>query len=256
MSRITTPSAAKSVSTKTSKPTVPANDEGLRIIKKYPNRRLYDTNSSSYITLAQVRQLVMERERFVVRDAKTGDDLTRSILLQIILEEEAGGAPMFTETMLSNIIRFYGHALQGFMGSYLEKNIQSFMEIQAKLSEQSQGLSPELWTQFMHMQSPLMQGMMGQYLENNITAFSDMQKKLQDQAKHLYGDNAAMSKDLWAQFLNFQGPAMQSMMGTYVEQSQKMFQQMQDSIQEQTKKMFSGFQFPSQPAAEKVEKKK
>ena len=101
-----------------------------------------------------------------------------------------------------------------------------------------------------------MQGMMGQYLENNITAFADMQKKLQDQAKHLYGDNTAMSKDLWAQFLNFQGPAMQSMMGTYVEQSQKMFQQMQESIQEQTKKMFSGFQLPGQPVPEKAEKKK
>ena len=187
MSRSTTPSAAKSVSAKTSKPTVPANDEGLRIIKKYPNRRLYDTNSSSYITLAQVRQLVMERERFVVRDAKTGDDLTRSILLQIILEEEAGGAPMFTETMLSSIIRFYGHALQGFMGSYLEKNIQSFMEIQAKLSEQSQGLSPELWTQFMHMQSPLMQGVMGSYLEQSKNMFVQMQEQMARQTEQVLG---------------------------------------------------------------------
>jgi polyhydroxyalkanoate synthesis regulator protein len=83
-----------------------------------------------------------------------------------------------------------------------------------------------------------------------------MQKKLQEQAQHLYGDNAAMSKDLWAQFLNFQGPAMQSMMGTYVEQSQKMFQQMQDSIQEQTKKMFAGFQMPGQGMPGKTEKKK
>ena len=96
MSRSTPPSSAKPAP-KTSKPTAPANDEGLRIIKKYPNRRLYDTNSSSYITLTQVRQLVMERERFVVRDAKSGDDLTRSILLQIILEEEAGGAPVIVD---------------------------------------------------------------------------------------------------------------------------------------------------------------
>jgi polyhydroxyalkanoate synthesis repressor PhaR len=63
-----------------------------------------------------------------VRDAKTGEDLTRSILLQIILEEEAGGSPMFTEAVLRNIIRFYGHAMQGFMGGYLEKNIQTFMD--------------------------------------------------------------------------------------------------------------------------------
>ena len=66
-----------------------------RVIKKYPNRRLYDTETSAYITLTEVKQLVMSKSPFVVRDAKSGDDLTRSILLQIILEEEAGGAPMF-----------------------------------------------------------------------------------------------------------------------------------------------------------------
>ncbi|MDR1967109.1 MAG: polyhydroxyalkanoate synthesis repressor PhaR, partial [Burkholderiaceae bacterium] len=137
------------------------------VIKKYPNRRLYDTESSTYITLAQVRDLVMAHKPFVVRDAKTGEDLTRSILLQIILEAEAGGAPMFTEAMLANIIRFYGHAMQGFMGAYLEKNIQAFMEMQVKLAEQSQGLSPELWTQFMGRQSPMLQGILGSYLEQS-----------------------------------------------------------------------------------------
>ena len=160
---------------------------GVRIIKKYPNRRLYDTNSSSYITLAQVRELVMHRERFVVRDAKTGDDLTRSILLQIILEEEAGGAPMFTQDMLANIIRFYGHAMQGFMGSYLEKNIQAFMEIQAKLAEQSSGLNPELWAQFMHMQSPMMQGMMGNYLEQSKNMFLQAQEQMSKQTEQMLG---------------------------------------------------------------------
>ena len=99
-------------------------DQALRIIKKYPNRRLYDTTTSSYITLTDVRALVMSRSTFSVRDAKTNEDLTRAILLQIILEEEAGGAPMFTEQVLANIIRFYGNAMQGFMGTYLEKNVQ------------------------------------------------------------------------------------------------------------------------------------
>ena len=98
-----------------------------RVIKKYPNRRLYDTDTSSYITLSEIKQLVMDSEPFVVRDAKSGDDLTRSILLQIILEEEAHGSPMFTAPVLANIIRFYGHAMQGFMGGYLEKNIQALM---------------------------------------------------------------------------------------------------------------------------------
>jgi polyhydroxyalkanoate synthesis repressor PhaR len=138
-----------------------------RIIKKYPNRRLYDTDTSTYITLAEVKQLVMDSEPFVVRDAKSNEDLTRSILLQIILEEEAGGAPMFTEAVLANIIRFYGHAMQGFMGSYLEKNVQVFTDIQAKLSEQSKGVTPEMWAQFMNMQNPMMQGLMGTYAEQS-----------------------------------------------------------------------------------------
>ena len=158
-----------------------------RVIKKYPNRRLYDTASSTYITLMQARELVMAREPFVVLDAKTGDDLTRSILLQIILDEEAGGAPMFTEAMLSNIIRFYGHAMQGFMGSYLEKNIQAFMEIQSKLAEQSKGLTPEMWSQLMSMQSPMMQGLMGRYLEQSKHMFLQMQDQMTKQTEQMLG---------------------------------------------------------------------
>ena len=158
-----------------------------RGIKKNPNRRLYDTDTSTYITLAQVRELVMAHQAFVVRDARSGEDLTRSILLQIILEEEAGGAPMFTELMLANIIRFYGHAMQGFMGNYLEKNIQAFMEIQAKLAEQSQGLTPELWGQFMRVQSPLMQGVMGSYLEQSKATFLQMQEQMTRQTEQVLG---------------------------------------------------------------------
>jgi len=104
-----------------------AADATVRLIKKYPNRRLYDTQTSTYITLADVKQLVLENESFKVVDAKSAEDLTRSILLQIILEEESGGVPMFSSTMLAQVIRFYGHAMQGMMGSYLEKNIQVFM---------------------------------------------------------------------------------------------------------------------------------
>ena len=149
-----------------------------RVIKKYPNRRLYDTDTSTYITLAEVKQLVMDSESFVVRDAKTNEDLTRSILLQIILEEEAGGAPMFSEAALANIIRFYGHAMQGFMGTYLEKNVQAFTDIQAKLAEQSKTLTPEMWAQFMDMQNPLVQGMMGNYVEQSKTMFDKMQEQM------------------------------------------------------------------------------
>ncbi|MDP2066910.1 MAG: polyhydroxyalkanoate synthesis repressor PhaR [Burkholderiaceae bacterium] len=159
----------------------------LRIIKKYPNRRLYDTDTSTYITLTEVKQLVMASEPFVVRDAKSGDDLTRSILLQIILEEEAGGAPMFTEAVLGNIIRFYGHAMQGFMGAYLENNVQAFMDLQAKMAEQSKGLTPEMWAQFSNAKSPTMQGMMGNYMEQSKTLFVQMQEQMQKQTEQMLG---------------------------------------------------------------------
>lgn len=156
-----------------------------RVIKKYPNRRLYDTDTSTYITLAEVKNLVMDSTDFVVRDAKTNEDLTRSILLQIILEEEAGGAPMFTEAVLANIIRFYGNAMQSFMGSYLEKNVQSFMDLQLKMSEQSKGLTPEAWAQFVNAQSPAMQGMMGNYVEQSKTVFTQMQEQMQKQSEQM-----------------------------------------------------------------------
>ena len=117
---------------------------GPRVLKKYPNRRLYDTQLSSYITLADVKAMVLTGEHFEVRDAKTGDDLTRSILLQIILEEETGGLPMFSAATLSQLIRFYGHSMQGMMGSYLEKNLQTFTDIQARLAEQSKGLYDQI----------------------------------------------------------------------------------------------------------------
>ena len=107
-----------------------------RIIKKYPNRRLYDTEISSYITLEEVRQLVLDGEDFEVRDAKTGDDLTRSVLLQIISEHEETGSPMFTTQLLSQVIRFYGDSMQGFMSSYLEKSLQIFLDQQQKFRSQ------------------------------------------------------------------------------------------------------------------------
>lgn len=157
----------------------------VRVIKKYPNRRLYDTETSTYITLTEVQRLVMASTPFVVRDAKSGSDLTRSILLQIILEEEAGGAPMFTETVLANIIRFYGHSMQGFMGDYLEKNVQGFMDLQLKMAEQAKGLSPEMWAQLMSTKSPMMQGLMGTYVEQSKSAFWQMQEQMQLQSEQM-----------------------------------------------------------------------
>jgi len=167
-----------------------------RVIKKYPNRRLYDTDTSTYITLTEVKQLVMDNESFVVRDAKTNDDLTRSILLQIILEEEGGeGVPMFSSDVLSKIIRFYGNAMQGMMGNYLEKNIHTFIEIQKKLQAQSSAIyggtatpNAEAWSEFLKMQGPAIQGLMGSYLEQSANAFLEMQQQMQKQSRNLFGN--------------------------------------------------------------------
>jgi polyhydroxyalkanoate synthesis repressor PhaR len=170
----------------------PADAGGPRVLKKYPNRRLYDTQVSSYITLADVKTMVLNGLAFEVRDAKTGEDLTRSILLQIILEEETGGVPIFSASMLSQIIRFYGHSMQGMMGSYLEKNLQTFTDIQARLSEQSKGIydapvqTPEMWSQFLSGQAPVVQKLMGSYLEQSKNVFVQMQEQMAKQAGTLF----------------------------------------------------------------------
>lgn len=159
-----------------------AEPQGSRILKKYPNRRLYDTRASSYITLADVKEMVLAGESFEVRDAKTREDLTRSILLQIILEEESGGVPMFSTQTLAQIIRFYGHAMQGMMGTLLEKNLQAFAELQGRMLEQSRGLydpknlTPEAWTQFMGGQAPMLQNLMTGYLEQSRNLVEQLQR--------------------------------------------------------------------------------
>jgi polyhydroxyalkanoate synthesis repressor PhaR len=143
---------------------------GLRILKKYPNRRLYDTQTSSYITLADVKRMVLEGVEFEVHDAKTQEDLTRSILLQIILEEETGGVPMFSTSSLAQIIRFYGHAMQGVMGGLLERQMQAFTDLQSRFTEQTPGgmpFTPEAWT-----------GLMGGYAEQSKTLMNQWQEQL------------------------------------------------------------------------------
>ena len=185
----------------------------LRLIKKYPNRRLYDTMNSGYITLADVKQMVLDNIDFQVIDAKTGEELTRGILLQIILDEEGGGVPMFSPEMLAQMIRFYGTAQQTIMGQYMEQNVKAFLAIQ---------------------------------------------KKLQDQAKQVYGDKMMLTPDLWKQFMQMQAPAMQGMLGNYLEQSAKLFMDMQQRMQDQTRGMFSTFPFPGfpgQPGAEEDKKR-
>ncbi len=192
----------------------PAAAPGLRILKKYPNRRLYDTVVSRYVTLAEVKRMVLEGTAFEVREAKSGEDLTRSILLQIILEEETGGVPMFSTTMLSQIIRFYGHAMQGMMGSYLEKNLQTFTDIQGRVAEQTKGLYGA--------------GVGGAH-------------------------GRSVDSDLWSQYLRGQAPVVQNLMASYLDQSRDVFLQMQEQMARQTGTIFPGLVPTIPPTAPKTE---
>ncbi|MDT0635471.1 polyhydroxyalkanoate synthesis repressor PhaR [Spectribacter hydrogenoxidans] len=106
-----------------------------RVIKKYPNRRLYDTEISRYITLEEIRQLVIKGEEFQVIDKRTGREITRTILLQVISEQEEGGDPIFTTNVLRNIIRFYGDTMQSVMSSYLELSLAFFNEQQHQFKD-------------------------------------------------------------------------------------------------------------------------
>ncbi len=157
----------------------------LRIIKKYPNRRLYDTETSTYITLAEVKDLVLGHKEFQVQDAKSGADLTRAILLQIILEEESGGVPMFSQDMLANIIRYYGHSMQGLMGSYLERSISAFHEAQKRFQAQASTIYGEIPPMPFIPNQPIPQ-VMGGYLEKGAKAVIDMQEELRTQALKLF----------------------------------------------------------------------
>jgi polyhydroxyalkanoate synthesis repressor PhaR len=107
-----------------------------RVIKKYPNRRLYDTSTSQYVTLEDLRSLVLKGEPLQVQDARNQKDLTRQVLLQIIAEQEDKGAPMFSAEFLSRVIRYYGDPMQGMVAGYLENSISAFLEHQEALKNQ------------------------------------------------------------------------------------------------------------------------
>ncbi|PJK14301.1 polyhydroxyalkanoate synthesis repressor PhaR [Lysobacteraceae bacterium NML07-0707] len=153
----------------------------MRIIKKYPNRRLYDTDISSYITVEDVRQLIMDGEEFEVRDAKSGEDLTRQVLLQIISEQEQSGQPLLSNQLLSQLIRFYGDSLQGFMGNYLERSMQLFLEQQNQFRQQLGGMMGQNpWT------------ILNQMAERNMEMWGQFQKFIARQP--LTKDNGTLGK--------------------------------------------------------------
>ncbi len=136
-----------------------------RVIKKYPNRRLYDTAISSYITLADVKGLVLDGVDFQVVDAKTRQNITRSILLQIISEEEEGGEPIFSSELLAQLIRAYGGNMQNVLTSYLEKSLELWFDQQRMLQERTRTFmdhSPmNVLTQFAERNLSMWQAMSG-----------------------------------------------------------------------------------------------
>lgn len=177
-----------------------------RIIKKYPNRRLYDTATSSYITLVDVKQLILEFAQIKVIDAKTEEDITRTILLQIVLEEETGVEPLFSADVLLQFIRFYGHASQSLMGPFLERNLQIFNQLNSTF--QNQGLAK--------------QGLTG----------------------NPFLPNPALTANLWQDMLNNQPQEMQTMMQTYMSQNSQAWLEMQQRMQEQANQLLKGFTPP------------
>ncbi len=156
----------------------------ITIIKKYPNRRLYDTSTSMYITLSDVKDMVVRGEAMQVVDAKTEEDLTRHILMQILLEEEAGGAPIFNSEMLIGIIKTYGQAQQSVLGPWLGASIKNFLQAQQAFQSQMKGL-------------PMMQMEMNpakalqESIEKNTQFWQEFTEKQQEALGALFGKTQA-----------------------------------------------------------------
>lgn len=167
-------SSANTTTNNTTNAKINETNNNVRLIKKYPNRRLYDTKNSEYITITDIKNLVLTSEAFIVCDAKTNEDLTRNILLQIILEEECGTMPLFSKELLNNFIRFYGSTMQGMFVKYLENTMTTFLDFQSKLQGENTSLQNEFWTQFFNIQQTALQNLMNTYVEQYQTMFSSL----------------------------------------------------------------------------------
>ena len=111
------------------------NEADVTIIKKYANRRLYNTATSSYVTLDYLSEMVKRNEEFVVKDAKSGEDITRTVLTQIIFEEESKGQNLLPVNFLRKLIKYYGDNLQSFVPSYLEMSMETFQKNQETMRQ-------------------------------------------------------------------------------------------------------------------------
>ncbi len=156
----------------------------MRILRKYTNRRLYDTSRSCYITLEDVKQLVLDNVQFQVQDSKSGQDLTRNILLQIISEQEGEGAGLLTNQVLQQLIRFYGDSMQGMMGQYLEQSVTAFLSQQERIREQMESM--------IDAANPLK--MMGKFADRNMAVWGMFgQERKEEGAEE--GNGADVSKE-------------------------------------------------------------
>ncbi|MGR8920634.1 MAG: polyhydroxyalkanoate synthesis repressor PhaR [Gammaproteobacteria bacterium] len=149
------------------------SDDNKRIIKKYPNRRLYDTAESKYVTLNDVRKLVLDGVSFCVIDKKSGDDITRNILLQIIIEQEEEGEPLFSTDVLEQIIGFYGNSVQGVAGDFLGQSLKLFQEQQQRFQSQMREA----------MQANPMSSVLSEMTKQNLEMWRQMQSSFFNAAR-------------------------------------------------------------------------
>ncbi len=161
----------------------------IRIIKKYQNRRLYDTATSTYIILDDIKQMIIDGDTIQVTDVKSGADVTRSVLLQIILEEEANHTPIFSNDFLLQIIRFYGKSFQSAISPFLEQSIDMLRQTQKRFYSQLKATYPkeaipsslDLWNEFLQDHGPQVQQNIFDYLTNSTNNFLQMQEQVQEQ---------------------------------------------------------------------------
>ncbi|QHS09880.1 polyhydroxyalkanoate synthesis repressor PhaR [Sinimarinibacterium sp. NLF-5-8] len=155
----------------------------LRIIKKYPNRRLYDTHISRYITLEEIRQLVIDHVNFRVEDKRSEEDITRSILLQVIAEQEEGGNPIFTAEVLRFIIRYYGDPMQNSIGRYLELSLHLFQQQQQQFTDQLRDLLGQAQQPILTLkdiaerQVPIWRSVRAEFLRNLSTTAKSIKRR-------------------------------------------------------------------------------
>lgn len=166
----------------------------MRIIKKYQNRRLYDTETSSYVILEDIKGMILNGDTLKVVDLKTNEDVTRSILLQIVLEEEIKGVPMFSDEFLYQVICFYGKALQPSLSPFLEQGVELFRKMQKKFYEQirdangkdQRSSGVELWKEFMHQHGPLIEEVIRDQVQTSTSVFLKMQEQIQAQTRSIF----------------------------------------------------------------------